>query len=202
LFVTQLQWLVSQVSSRVFLGVPLCRDENWIRIAKNYTMELMQATYAMQYIPRPMRPFIWRFLPQLSTLQKSYAAARAIIDPEVQRRGAIAAQAINRGEKLPKHLDAVDWMIEIAAQYPRKYDITAGQLSLTFAAIHTTSTTATHLMYDIIEQSLIDDLRQEIINVYKEDKGWSKNSLYKLKLLDSVMKESQRINCLSAGKHI
>ena len=40
----------------------------------------------------------------------------------------------------------------------------------------------------------MDDLRAEIIAVVKaEDRGWQKSTLYKLKLMDSVLKESQRL---------
>jgi len=155
-------------------------------------------SYAMQYIPRYLRPVIYRFVPAMATLQKTVDKANAIVEPEIKRRTNIAAKALANGERLPKHLDTIDWMMETANGRP--YDITAGQLSLTFAAIHTTSTTSTHLMYDIIENGLTDELRHEIIDVYREDGGWAKTSLYKLKLLDSVMKESQRINCLSASK--
>ncbi|KAF0316439.1 cytochrome p450 [Colletotrichum asianum] len=48
--------------------------------------------------------------------------------------------------------------------------------------------------------SWLDDyiplLREEIIRVYNEGGGWEKTSLYKLKLMDSCMKESQRLNIL------
>lgn len=198
LFVDSLQRLVSQVSSRVFLGAPLCRNEEWIKIAIDYTLELMTASYSMQYIPRLLRPFIYRFLGAMTTLEKTTQKARNIIEPEVERRRLVAAEAKARGEKHPKALDAIDWMIETAED--DSYDITAGQLSLTFAAIHTTSTTTTHLMYDILEAGMVEPLREEIIQAYTEDGGWSKTTLYKLKLLDSCMKESQRINCLSPSK--
>lgn len=52
--------------------------------------------------------------------------------------------------------------------------------------------------YDILDHpELIPELRQEIITVVTEDQGWKKTSLYKLKLMDSVMKESQRVHVLS-----
>lgn len=56
-----------------------------------------------------------------------------------------------------------------------------------------------HLMYDCIEHDLIQPLRDEVVQAYTEDGGWKKTTLYKLKLMDSVMKESQRLNAASDG---
>ena len=134
-------------------------------------------------------------------LQNAVNKGRKIIEPEVARRLKAADEALSRGEKPQKHLDAIDWMIEDSRKNAPNYDITAGQLGLTFAAVHTTSTTLTHLMYDILENAdLIPDLRIEIINAYNEEDGWQKTTLYKLKLLDSVMKESQRMNPMGICK--
>jgi cytochrome P450 len=85
----------------------------------------------------------------------------------------------------------------INSQGMKNFDIVGAQLTLTFVAVHTTSNTLAHLLYDLIDNpELIPELRQEIIAVMEEDKGWQKTSLYKLKLLDSIMKESQRMNIL------
>lgn len=48
----------------------------------------------------------------------------------------------------------------------------------------------------------IDELREEIVKVLREDGGWKKTSLSKMKLLDSCMKESQRVNVLASGELI
>lgn len=39
----------------------------------------------------------------------------------------------------------------------------------------------------------VQALREEIISVLKEE-GWSKSSLYKMKLIDSFLKETLRLN--------
>jgi hypothetical protein len=56
-------------------------------------------------------------------------------------------------------------------------------------------------MYDLIAyQEYIQPLRDEIVAVVKEDGSLKKTSLTKLKLLDSFMKETQRLNPVSIGK--
>ncbi|KAG6000439.1 hypothetical protein E4U21_005463 [Claviceps maximensis] len=59
-------------------------------------------------------------------------------------------------------------------------------------------------MLDIARHpELVEPLRKEVISVLGVS-GWSKHSLYKLKLMDSVMKESQRLKpiaIVSAHQH-
>jgi hypothetical protein len=47
---------------------------------------------------------------------------------------------------------------------------------------------------------IIDDLRQEMVKALSEG-GWKKTSLYGMKLLDSVIKESLRIKPTGIGKN-
>ncbi|KAF2667434.1 cytochrome P450 [Microthyrium microscopicum] len=196
-FVDELTSLISQVSSRIFLGAPLCRDAEWIRVGKDFTIDTMIASYAMRFTPSILRPIVYPFLPPVKRLERTNNLARRIIQPEVDKRRANRAAALAKGEKIPKQLDTIDWLDDVVKSDPN-YDYVGAQLSLTFAAIHTTSNTLGHLMYDVIEHSeLIPELRQEIIDAYTEDGSWQKTTLYKLKLMDSVMKESQRLNVLS-----
>ncbi|TID14720.1 putative cytochrome p450 protein [Venturia nashicola] len=197
-FGTRAQDVISQVSSRIFLGVPLCRNPEWIKIAKDFTVELMLATYSMRYTPSILRPLLYYFLPPVNKLKRTIKVAKAIIEPEVKERRRLRNEALARGEVLPKTLDAIEWMDDVARDDGIKdFDTVEGQLGLSLAAIATTSSTVNHLMYDIIDNpELIPELRKEIIAVMEEGQGWQKTSLYKLKLLDSVMKESQRINAL------
>ena len=68
------------------------------------------------------------------------------------------------------------------------------------AAIHTTTETTCQALLDICEYpDVADELRKEIVEVLSAE-GWAKTSLYKLKLMDSFLKESQRMRPLSQGK--
>ena len=91
--------------------------------------------------------------------------------------------------------DTVGWMVEMSRG--KKVDYVAAQLSLTVAAIHATTEALTCAMADLVAHpSVIHELRQEIIQVVGEA-GWTKQALYKMKLMDSFLKESQRIHPVS-----
>jgi cytochrome P450 len=85
----------------------------------------------------------------------------------------------------------MEWIEECAKGRP--YNPITAQLSISIAAIHTTSDLVTQVLYDLAgKQDLIQALREEVIAMLRED-GWKKSTLFKLKLMDSVLKETQRM---------
>lgn len=94
----------------------------------------------------------------------------------------------------------MEWMEECARG--RSYDPTIAQLTFSLAAVHTTTDMLTQVIYDLCDQpDLVQALRDEAIEVLRED-GWKKTALYKMKLMDSVLKESQRLKPTSIGQHL
>ena len=192
--------LVARLSSRVFLGKDLCRNERWLEITKTYTVDSFAGAYILRLFPAVARPVVHWFIPHLRRLRKAVKDAHKLIDPEVERRRARVQKALDAGQKPPKVSDTIGWMHEVSRG--RQIDYVAGQLSLSLAAIHTTTEATTQVIIDICEHpEVVKPLREEIISVIGEH-GWAKTSLYKLKLMDSFLKESQRVNSMSVGRFI
>ncbi|KAM0718727.1 hypothetical protein Q7P37_005798 [Cladosporium fusiforme] len=182
--------LVTRLSSRVFLGLPLCRNERWLHIAQNYTVDAFVAARLLRMVPGVLRPFAYLFIPQCHRLRSQVSDARKLIMPEIEVRKARAEKALEAGQKPPKAADAIGWMVEIARG--RDVDYVAAQLSLTMAAIHTTTEATAQAIADICQHpEVVQPLREEIISVISEN-GWTKPALQKLRLMDSFLKESQR----------
>lgn len=61
----------------------------------------------------------------------------------------------------------------------------------------------TQVLYDLsVHQELHTPLREEIRSVLAEDGGWTKQGLTKMKKLDSVLRESQRLHGVTSGIEI
>ena len=77
------------------------------------------------------------------------------------------------------------------------------QLALSTAAIHTTTDLLTQTILDLCgREDLIQELRKEIIEVLGAD-GWDKSTMYKLKLMDSVINFSlYRVKPMAIGKFL
>lgn len=120
--------------------------------------------------------------------------AQRLLVPEIKKR------QVGRGTgKDDTGSTLLEWMIEIAKDKERDpKDLAHLEVVISLASIHTSQMNAVHILYDLAEHSeYIEILRDEIRQVEREDgewTQWNKNSFYKLKKLDSFMRESQRHN--------
>lgn len=144
-----------------------------------------------------LRPIIHWFLPETRRLRQEIRIARDIIESELLRRKALR---LTEGAAISeKSLDPIEWMESVAKD--RKIDMTAGQIGLSVSTIHSTAGMVTNVIYDLCAYpEYFDMLRQEIKSVFGEQTEWDKTMLSQLKLMDSVMKESQRMNPFTLGK--
>ena len=98
-------------------------------------------------------------------------------------------------------MDALQWTMDMGEPDEGLADL---QLFLAGVAIHTTGAALTHMVYDLCQNPwLIPELRREIEEIFVGEDIWSAQSnlhLHKLKLLDSFMKESQRMNPIQTCK--
>ncbi|KAF2994023.1 hypothetical protein E8E14_001934 [Neopestalotiopsis sp. 37M] len=182
--------IVAQVSSRAFLGTELCRHEGWLRITREYTVNGFEAAEELRMWPSWLRPAVHWFLPKCRRLRAQVKEARQIINATLQQRRQVKEQC-GKNQEVPRFDDAIEW-IEQAAKGVA-YDPTAIQLALSLAAIHTTTDLLCQALTRIAQNpDILAPLREEIVSNLRES-GWQKSSLYNMKLLDSVLKESQRM---------
>lgn len=193
--------LVARISSRVFLGTELCRNEAWLRITRNYTVTGFLAGEELRMWPGFIRPLVHWFLPGCRKLRREVKEARSVIQNTVNRRRQYEKDLLAAGKYLPVYNDAIEWLEKAAsAKGVHNYDLTALQLSLSLAAIHTTTDLLTQVLTRISQnRDILEPLRNEMKSAFG-DEGWSKTSLHKMKLLDSVIKESQRMKPTEIGK--
>lgn len=146
-----------------------------------------------------IRSIAARVLPICRAAQAQVAEARTILQPVLEKRKAAKAAAAAAGKTIEFN-DAIEWFESIAAKTKASYEPAAMQLFLSIVAIHTTSDLMTQIMTDLAAHpEVIEDLRKEIKEVLS-DGGWKKTTLTSMKLLDSVIKESQRLKPIQLGE--
>lgn len=181
--------LVSRISSRVFLGEELCRNKEWLDVTCNYAVDTMRAAEELRLWPAPLRTFVHWFLPSCQRSREHARETRRLLAPILEKRRAMKA----RGEDVGFD-DALEWLEREANG--RAYDPAAAQLIISTLAIHTTSDLLMQVLCDVVQHpEILQPLRDEMVSALR-DGGWRKTSLYNMKLLDSVIKESQRIKPL------
>ncbi|KAJ5790952.1 uncharacterized protein N7518_007963 [Penicillium psychrosexuale] len=190
--------IVAQLSSRVFLGDKVCRNPDWLRLTVNYTIDSLMAAAELRLWPEMLRPIAAKFLPKCKKIRKQLEEARNIIQPVIDERRLAQQAAIKQGKPQERYHDAIQWLAENTKD--RTFEPAAMQLALSTAAIHTTTDLLTQTILDLCgREELVQELREEIISVFK-DGSWDKTTMYKLKLMDSVIKECQRVKPMAIAK--
>lgn len=189
--------MVARISSLIFLGEEISHNDEWVNVSVNYVIDAFEAMRELRGWPSVLRPLVHWFMPTTQKLRKHMESARLIIANELERRDLIRAGKLPEDDP-PRIRDALDWFKETAeANNVTNFNISRAQVGLSLAAIHTTSNLLTNIMYDLAAYpEYIQPLRDEICAVAAEDGVLKKTSLLKLKLMDSVMKESQRMHPL------
>lgn len=194
----KLNLLVARISARVFLGPELCRNPVWLRIAVSHIMTGFMAALSLRMFPGFLRPLVTWVLPPCRSLRSQVQQARNLIRPVIERRKEEKAAAVLRGDKPVQYNDGIEWADMYANG--RTFDRVDLQLGLSIAAVHNTTDLLAQVVYDLAnDPEMVERLRVEATQVLVQG-GWSKTTLYNLKLLDSVIKESQRIKPILTGK--
>ncbi|KAA8643984.1 hypothetical protein EYZ11_011364 [Aspergillus tanneri] len=129
-------------------------------------------------------------MPSYWRIYSNLAAAQRIICSIIEERRVAAAADPN----YEKHNDFLQWMMDNATpEESHPLDLAHRQLLVSLASIHTTSMQTSHFVYDLCAHpEYYKPLREEIIGVLRQDGGFQKTTLNKLRKMDSFLKESQR----------
>ncbi|GKZ76438.1 hypothetical protein AnigIFM56816_006702 [Aspergillus niger] len=183
--------LISRISSRVFLGEKLCRNEEWLRVTQDYTTDGFLAAEELRMWPAAIRPIVHWFLPRCRKLRSQVKVARKVMGPILEERRQLKKDLHAEGKQSQGFDDAIEWFEKAAKGRP--YDPVSAQLILSVAAIHTTSDLTSQTMAHLVQNpEILEPLRKEIVDTLQQH-GWKKAALYNMKLLDSVIRESQRL---------
>lgn len=131
--------------------------------------------------------------------------AGELIYPIIAKRQALLAELEASGAS-PGELqaavknDGLEWFARMASRDGRFYQPELAQITLSVAAIHTTTDLLTQVICDLATHpEVLAPLRAEIVEVLGRE-GWKKTSLYGLKRLDSCIRETQRLKPIGIGE--
>ena len=188
--------LVVRLSTRAFFGEELCQNQEYLNHVVLWGTLAFKVNVMLRQWPPYLRRVVHIFHPLSRQLRGERTAARRIVAPIIKNR----LKQKQEGRVSAKVSDMVGWMEEIVEKKNSNADLVDGQLFMAFVAVETSSATAAYLLLDLLDHpDALVRLRDEILSVLK-DGGWKKTSLQQMKLLDSAMKESQRLHPLNLCK--
>lgn len=187
--------IVAKVSTRIFLGKDLVDNEEWLNVSIGYAVNMMTSSQGLKRWNPWLRPFVYRFMPEFRTLFSNEATALRLLTPIIKQR-----RESEKKEGYQKPNDMLQWMMDLrikSGKHDQEYRYMARQqLILAFAAIHTTTSAVTHMLYDLATMpEYVTMIREETREELEKSGGvWDGPVMRSLKKTDSFMKESQRHN--------
>lgn len=185
---------VARTSGRAFVGPSLCRQEAWMDTSINFAVHIFLALVKLQFFPAWLRPLGQYLVSDLATLRQDTTNAKNMLIPIIEERlQGMDCPGFERSD------DLIQWMLDALPEgEKRDYQAQAElQLILSAASIHTTNNLLVDCVYDLAAHpDAADELRDEAASVLESGAtdGWArKDSMAKLKKLDSFMKEVQRV---------
>ena len=137
----KLMQMVAVISGHIFIGPELNHSQTYLDSSINYTIDLFGAATELRQWPSFMRSIVKYFIPSVDRLNEHRRKAREFLVPVIRERRAL------RQAGRPEPNDVLQWTIAKADKFNVTDDgaIAEIQLTLSLAAIHTTTMTATHV---------------------------------------------------------
>ncbi|KAI8242301.1 Cytochrome P450 monooxygenase ATR2 [Colletotrichum sp. SAR 10_99] len=191
--------IVAMASGRVFIGPELCREEEYLDAAINYTVDLMKAIRKISDLRPWTRRFVAPGLPEVKKVHERIDAADKFLRPVVTARREAA-----KDPDYQKPYDMLQWIMDAQTKFGEKDDkeLARYQLGISFAAIHTTTVTSTNAFYTLAAMpELIPILREDVQQALAQSNGvFTSLAMQNMKKLDSFLKETMRFYALGSSE--
>ncbi|KEQ98169.1 hypothetical protein AUEXF2481DRAFT_36669 [Aureobasidium subglaciale EXF-2481] len=180
--------IVARVSGRMFGGPELSRNDEWVMTSIRFALNGFAAAQKLKLWPEVLKPFAAPFISELKAIREDYRSAEKAALPILEQR-----KTSNK-----KANDLLTWMAENARGEEAELKFVSHiLLKVSFAAIHTSAAAPCQLIFDLCQYSqYVDVLRDEIRKNTTIEDHQTLPKVGNLIKLDSIMKESQRINPL------
>ncbi|KAI2601879.1 cytochrome P450 [Hypoxylon sp. NC1633] len=185
--------LFARTVARIIYGPELCENEEWLETIFKYINSIMMAppTVLAIYLPwfRWLGKYFEKNTKQVYKLRRKAATlVRHILQKHIHQDPSTSHDDDN----------GIQWLVERYNSSGKRLTpeaLVQDLLFITVAAIQTSAAVGTSILLDMMDHTeSIEEIRAEIAQVEKENSGWSQHALGQLRVLDSFMKESMRLN--------
>ncbi|KAF9225200.1 cytochrome P450 [Gyrodon lividus] len=184
-----IQNVVCRTSNRIFVGLPLCRNPDWVDLNIKFTLDVVKGAMVIALFPNFLAPLVARFM---TSVPGSKTRGMKHLGPIIEERWKHMDEYGKAWADKPVYF--LSWLIDEAEGSQRSVqDLTLRVLAVNFAAIHTSSNGFTQALYHLAANpQYMQPLREEVESIVEQE-GWSKGALAKMRKVDSFLKESQRM---------
>ena len=183
--------LFGQIMSRVFINdKDYYRNPDWVRASSEYVELAAVAGFELRRFPKWAKPLAAPFFPNCRKLRSILHHVNTLLKPLKEK---LDQQNLEEDPKSP--LDFLHQKVRGQSE-----DLGSMLIALCLVSYDGGGELFTHVLHSIWgNEQLIKDLRSEVIIVVGKE-GFNKNALQNLVLMDSVLKEAQRLHPESVRK--
>ncbi|KAL1697532.1 cytochrome P450 [Schizophyllum commune] len=188
---TSMTEVISRVTSRVFVGLPLCRDPKYVALCTGFARQAVRAIIILSITPPFFRPLVARIIWHV---QGTVTRMENFLRPLASERSEEGRDSTTKKE----FNDLIMWLMreDNGGEKDKLHDLALRLIASNFAAVHTTSMTFTHALYDLAAHpEYAKYLRMEIQEMVTRG-GWRKDTIDGMHLHNSFLRESMRMRAL------
>jgi ent-kaurene oxidase len=200
-----LVYAIARITALALVGAELCENDEWVGQSIQTTIQVIMASQSVKGKWHPWFRWIAKYYdePTKVVVQNRKRAAE-LLAPVLEKRKATTDLKSKVGQL--QYQDAVQWLLEQYRGQGKTLTpelLAQDELFLTIASTHSTGGTTLSTLFDLIDRpEAMKEIIEEINRTYAKHNGWSRQALNELWLLDSFMRESQRVHSLGLGKPI
>ncbi|CAZ82274.1 unnamed protein product [Tuber melanosporum] len=191
--------IVARVSARSFIGLPVCRNEDWLKLAITFTEDLIATASNLGTISKLFRPFYAYMWNSAKTIKSHKRKAQTLLAPTIQKRFKEQRLAEENGTVYQGPNDLLQWLIDRVEPHHKTVDaLSELQLLIGLASVFATAGTLVGMIFDLAEyRDCIQPMREEMEAAISENSGaLDRGVLRKMRKTDSFLRESMRMGTL------
>lgn len=183
----------ARVSNRMFVGLPLCRNKDFLKNNSAFAMDVITAVALLPFFPKWSHPVVARLMTIPNHIH--YRRTKKHTLPVIKQR---LADISSKNAALDIPEDYITWHIRTAIAEGKQKELEPEMIAkfimpIEFAAIHTTALTSTMLLFDLFssdpKKKYVEGIREEAERLFKECSGvWTKPILAKMVRADSAIR--------------
>jgi cytochrome P450 len=179
--------LIAHGTPKAFLGDGFHEKERWSNLSESYVKDFVISVPLLWAWPKILRPVVHWILPHTSRLREEEREACRIMNSFLEKRRL-------EGPKDGSSPRFLNFMEQVALEKGRpSFNLAHGQLGIGLGLVIPVAAMLTNILFDLTANpESIPALREEIKSAL-EAGGWKKTTLSRMRLLDSVMKETFRL---------
>lgn len=194
---SSMQQIVASTNASAFVGRELGTSRKWIQAVERLPMAMAIGIISLAAVPRPIKPFIEPlvFLPVLKLRWDMTRMLTPVIEGDMKEYESSTDKKDLQGPKRQGKVPLTGWLMErYGPARGTVQQIVSDYILTSFESTPSSAGTLYFIMAELAaDPELVDLLRDEIKTVAQDGK-LPTTHLYELHKMDSVMRESSRMN--------